>query len=277
MESIDDLIGNEWTTKYMANKKGTAKMFRAFNRQYFENKIAKNSEESQRNAPIISESTLDKIYELHNFTRKINNEKLKEEDRKRVEELNKLISYINMNYDNAFDKYIEKQKDLSLIKPKDIKEEHIIKLHKNFYRHHTMSKINFLITDMNSTIAYFKQKTNKKKDKEYHSDLRKIENQYYNITFLINCLKDQNDIEEHELKQIANKEKFMSDNIGQILNIIKQEKKIEKRKKRFSIVRKTVSMLAIIAALWQIGNFSYYNRDQIKEYYDKNIKPKIIA
>jgi hypothetical protein len=278
MESIDDLIMNEWTSKYMNDKKSMAKRFRTFNKTYFENKILKNTENTEnteKDKSKMPNKILARIYELHNFTKNLEQIDLTSDDKIKAKELDELIFYVNNNYNNAFNKYAEEQKDLSMINLKDIKKEHILKLHKNFYKNHTLSKINFLITDMNSTIAYFEQKKKSRKNREYSSELKKIRTQYDNINFLISCLKDQNDIEDDELKQIANKEKFMSENIGQILTLINKEEKIEKRNKRFSVAGKTISILAIIAALWQIGNFSYDNRTQIKEYYNNKIKPEI--
>ncbi len=273
MESVDELIQKEWTSQYMNDKKITAKKFRAFNRPYFENRIANNTANNKQNTTGISDLILNKIYEIHNFTKKLKPDNIIQEDQKKIKELNELIAYINCDYNDAFDRYVEKQKDLSLIDLKNIKEEHIFKLHNNFYRQHTMSRINFLITDMNSTIAYFEQQRKTKKNKEFNPELKKIKTQYNNIYFLIKDLRGQKEIEDHEIKQLENKERFISENVSEILDIIKHEEKIEKRKKRFSIVRKGISMLAIIAALWQIGNFSYYNREQIKEYYDNRVKP----
>ncbi len=155
---------------------------------------------------------------------------------------------------------------------KDIKNR-VEVLNKHFKRHEDMQHIDYLISNMNATIAYFDLNSI---GKRYFPELKKIKSQYDHIKILIQGIKKQEDTQKHELDQILDKEIFIEKNTDEILNLYQAEEHRREVKKIFSVFGKTIGTMVLLCSLYEIGEFSYYHHEELGFYYEHRIKPKII-
>ena len=154
------------------------------------------------------------------------------------------------------------------------KETDLVQLLNNkFERHKNVGHVDYLITNLNAAIAYFDLNS---KGKKYFPELKKIKSQYDHIKILIEGLKKQEDAQEHEIKQILDKEIFIEQNTEKILDLYSNEYNKRQVKKIFSTFGKTIATIAMICSLYEIGKFSYYHHEEIESYYKQRIKPELI-
>ncbi len=139
----------------------------------------------------------------------------------------------------------------------------------NFYKHRKINRLDYLASDIKSNVSYL---SGVKKIKKYYPDLLKLESQHKNLKEIIEELSEMKNIQEHELKYILEKENEVNESVKQMLLILKKVQ----RKRVVAYVGKIIITIGLIASLVQIGRFGYEYKDEIKEFYNINVKPKIV-
>ncbi len=139
----------------------------------------------------------------------------------------------------------------------------------NFSKHRKISNLDRAASDFKSNIAYLSNIRNLRK---YHTEISKIKSQHGDIKVVLEDLLKMDDIQEHEINYIMQKN-------GEIEELMKQTylmlKKVEKKKKVVYTGRIIIA-ITLLASTIQIGRCGYDYKNQIKEFCDENLKPTIV-
>ena len=141
-----------------------------------------------------------------------------------------------------------------------------------FDKHQKLRELELLVNDFHTSIDPTEKH---KKVKIYDEKIGQLKKDYGNILSLIKELKTNEDIRSHELEKLINEETNVEDKLNKSLKILELQKDKVKKAKNFSCIIKIVGGLAFIASVLELGKFYSENGEEIKNYFNNTIKPKI--
>ena len=199
-----------------------------FNKTNFVNKI--------RNSGRVTESNLLELCKLNNFFNEIKYADLSFNQSKIVSDTKEAIEFVNKNYDNAFGKYSKKDNNTKVVKG----------VYDDFSKHRKINSLDHLLSDIKSNVSYL---SDMKRTRKYHQDFLKVKSQYNSLKEMFGDLLEMENIQEHEIRYIVEKEKEIDGMVKKSMIILE---KLE-RKKVAVYVSKVIITVTLLASLVLVG------------------------
>ncbi len=253
---IDSIIQNEWTTPPMHKKKLLALKLKYFTPRKYDSLLADTQDNNKLR------SVLKELYELKVFSDDLNPAELNEDHKTK---LNKFYNFIEEIKTRGYEPGCYEINDVAQ------NETKVIYLKNKFKKHKKFQELEVLLIDFYSSINLHKKH---KKIKAYDNLQENLKKDYHNIKSLIQELKNEEDIQSHELEKLVNDDKQIGYKLNKTLSMLETQKQKALKKKRFSYIIKFVAGLAFIASILELGKFYSENGEEIKNYFNTKFQPK---